>query len=96
MQRNPEYIDFNIICKKIYNAYRGRGIAGIEGILDAGEEWIFVPGPDLDGEILIGENPIICHKKTGNIRVAKFWDDDDDRLIYNSKEIEVPKEYRKN
>lgn len=96
MQRNRMILDFNTVCKKVYNAYRNGGISGIGGILDAGDEWIFVPGPDMDGDILTGVNPIFFNKKTGNVRAARFWNDDDDRLINNSKEIDVPQEYRSN
>ena len=64
---------FEDACEKMYDNCRLWGYPGIGSICDVGNEWGFLPAPQVKGERLpMGELPYFVSKDTGEIQTGLF------------------------
>ena len=75
----------------ISDIYHRRGFTGIGGIGDTGDEWVFFPAPEQQGDDLpMGESPLFFNKRNGAIRICEFGNSRDDDLLDNAVLIAIP------
>lgn len=86
-------VDFNIICKQVYDAFIRMDCAGIGGIGETSDAWLFAYAPKKNGEVYYGYSPIIVNKETGTPKTLNLLDVDDREVYYSATKIDVPKEF---
>lgn len=92
-ERKETMSNFYVVCKKVYKAFRRLGCAGIGGAGETKDVWIFGYAPKKPNEIYYGVNPIIVNKKSGKSRSMNFFNEEDTKIYYSARKIEVPKKF---
>ena len=85
--------DFNDICKQVYDAFIRMDCAGIGGIGETSDTWLFVYAPKKPEEVYYGYSPILVDKKTGISKTLNLMNSDDRKIYYSATKIDVPLEY---
>lgn len=93
MQTGKE-IDFEKICKTMYDVCRKYGSPGIGAVGDVGNEWIFVEASSYEGEINYDASPMFVDKATGMIRTMDFTMKEDREKYYSAKPVEFSNRYK--
>lgn len=86
-------VDFNNICKQVYDAFIRMDCAGIGGIGETKDFWLFAYAPKEPGDVYYGYSPIIVDKETGAPKTLDFMNEDDRGLYYSATKVDVPKEF---
>ena len=85
---------FEKACEKMYRYCKLWNFPGIGSIGDVGNEWAFLPAPEIKGaDLPVGVLPCFVNKDTGETRNMVF-DVPDLLLIKDAKRIEVPEKYQ--
>lgn len=84
--------DFYDICKRVYAIFLRSGYPGIEAVGETKDAWIISPVPEELGRIEYGTNIYIIDKKTGDIRLFDFFDDNDRNIYCTATKVDVPED----
>ena len=86
-------VNFNDICKQVYDAFIRLDCGGIGGIGETSDVWLFAYAPKKPGEVYYGYSPILVYKDSGQSKTLNLMDDDDRKIYYSATKVDVPKEY---
>ena len=87
-------MDFESACKRAVSELKEKGyMEGICEIVDAGKYWLFRGVMDLESGTDYGANPVSIEKETGKIVPFFMGKDEDRKMYYEGKEMEIPEEY---
>ena len=83
---------FNEACKIAYVYYAEQGLYGLKASNDLGDKFSFMVNAEIKsyGNII----PITVSKETGEVEGFMFFLPDNIEALHNSKELEIPDEFR--